>query len=61
MKAAHDTLRMKRMNFNRPSGVTNFDICSITKDIPTNLCTIESEIFIQGTEPSQVCKVHRRN
>ena len=60
MKAAHDTLRMKRMNFNRPSGVTNFDICSITKDIPTNLCTIESEIFIQGTEPSQVCKVHRR-
>ena len=61
MKAAHDTLRMKRMNFNLPSGVTNFDICSITKDIPTNLCTIESEIFIQGTEPSQVCKVHRRN
>ena len=61
MKAAHDTLRMKRMNFNRPSGVKNFEICSITKDIPTNLCTVESEIFIQGTEPSQVCKVHRRN
>ena len=61
MKAAHDTLRMKRMNFNRPIGVKNFEICSITKDIPTNLCTVESEIFIQGTEPSQVCKVHRRN
>ena len=61
MKSEDDTLRMKRMNFNRPSGVKNFEICSITKDIPTNLCTVESEIFIQGTEPSQVCKVHRRN
>ena len=58
---AHDTLRLKRMNFVRPSGVINFEICSITKDMPTNLCTVESEIFIQGTEPSQVCKVHRRN
>ncbi len=61
MAVAHDTLRLKRMNFDRPSGVINFEICSITKDIPTNLCTVESEIFIQGTEPSQVCKVHRRN
>jgi penicillin-binding protein 1A len=61
MAVAHDTLRLKRMNFDRPSGVINFEICSITKDMPTNLCTVESEIFIQGTEPSQVCKVHRRN
>ena len=61
MAVAHDTLRLKRMNFVRPSGVINFEICSITKDMPTNLCTVESEIFIQGTEPSQVCKVHRRN
>ena len=61
MTVAHDTLRLKRMNFDRPSGVINFEICSITKDMPTNLCTVESEIFIQGTEPSQVCKVHRRN
>ena len=61
MAVAHDTLRLKRMNFDRPSGVINFEICSITKDMPTNLCTVESEIFIRGTEPSQVCKVHRRN
>jgi len=61
MAVAHDTLRLKRMNFDRPSGVINFEICSITKDMPTNLCTVESEIFIQGTEPSQVCKIHRRN
>ena len=61
MAVAHDTLRLKRMNFDRPSGVINFEICSITKDMPTNLCTVESEIFIQGTQPSQVCKIHRRN
>ena len=60
MAAAHDTLGLKRVNFERPDGVIDVEICATTKDRPTNLCPIESEIYIRGTEPSQVCKVHRR-
>ena len=61
MTAAHDTLGLKREKFERPDGVINVEICSFTKDKPTNLCPLETEIFIKGTEPSQLCKVHRRN
>ena len=61
MTAAHDTLGLKREKFERPDGVINVEICSLTKNKPTNLCPLETEIFIKGTEPSQLCKVHRRN
>ena len=61
MTAAHDTLGLIREKFERPVGVINIEICSLTKDKPTNLCPLETEIFIKGTEPSQLCKVHRRN
>ena len=60
MAAAHDTLDYKRVKFEKPDGVINVEICTTTKNKPTNLCTIETEIFIRGTEPSQMCKVHRR-
>lgn len=60
MAAAHDTLGLKRVNFERPDGVIDVEICATTKDRPTNLCPIETEIYIKGTEPSQICKVHRR-
>ena len=61
MTAAHDTLGLKREKFERPDGVINVEICSLTKNKPTNLCPLETEIFIKGTEPSQLCKIHRRN
>lgn len=61
MAAAHDTLGLKRAKFDRPDGVVDVEICSTTKDRPSNLCPVESEIYIKGTEPSQTCKVHRRN
>ena len=48
--------RGRRLSFFHDVG-----ICSITKDLPTNLCEVESEIFIKDTEPTKVCKVHRRN
>ncbi len=60
MAAAHDTLDYKRVKFEKPDGVINVEICTTTNNKPTNLCTIETEIFIRGTEPSQMCKVHRR-
>ena len=61
MTAAHDTLGLKREKFERPDGVINVEICSLTKNKLTNLCPLETEIFIKGTEPSQLCKVHGRN
>ena len=61
MAASHDTLGFKRAKFDRPDGVVDVEICSTTKDRPSNLCPVESEIYIKGTEPSQTCKVHRRN
>ena len=61
MAAAHDTLGLKRKNFDRPQGIIDNTICSTSKDRPTNLCPVETEIFIKGTEPSQICKVHRMN
>ena len=62
MAEAHDTLGYKRISFDRPDGVIiDSLICSTTKDKPTNLCPVETEIFISGTEPSQVCKTHRMN
>lgn len=61
MSAAHDTLGLKRQKFQRPDGIVDFTICSTSKDRPTNLCSVETEIFIKGTEPSQICKVHRMN
>ena len=61
MAAAHDTLGLKRQNFQRPDGVVDVTICTVTKDKPTNLCSVETEIFIKGTEPSQICKEHRMN
>ena len=61
MAEAHDTLGYRRVNFDRPDWVIDYTICSTTKDRPTNLCPTEKEIFIKGTEPSQVCKTHRMN
>ena len=61
MAAAHDTLNYKRLKFDRPAGIIDVEICTTTKNKPTNLCTVEVELFIKGTEPSQFCNVHRRN
>ena len=38
MKAAPDTLRMKPMNFNRHSGVKNFEFWWITEGVPGSVC-----------------------
>ncbi|MEE8437481.1 MAG: PBP1A family penicillin-binding protein [Candidatus Neomarinimicrobiota bacterium] len=59
MKAAYDSLDLNMADFKRPQNVVESEICSVTKDKPTALCPKESEIFIKGTEPSQLCKVHR--
>ncbi len=59
MKGAHDTLKFPVENFEKPSGIFDKEICSVTKKNPLPACPIEQEIFKNGTEPTQKCKVHR--
>jgi penicillin-binding protein 1A len=59
MKAAHDTLGLPVENFVRPEGIIDVEICSVSKDLPTPACPVETEIFIRGTEPSRRCNIHR--
>jgi len=58
MKVAHDTLNLPVESFIRPDGVQKFEICSESKLLPTSGCPIYKEIFIDGTEPVDVCTVH---
>ena len=59
MKAAHDTLDLPLVKFEKPSGIKDKKICTVTKKLPLPACPIEQEIFKGGTEPTQRCKVHK--
>ena len=59
MKAAHDTLNLPIQKFEKPSGIIDKEICIVSKKIPLPACPVEQEIFKNGTEPTQQCKVHR--
>ncbi len=59
MKAAHDTLKLPIQKFEKPSGIKDKEICIVSKKIPLPACPVEQEIFKNGTEPTQQCKVHR--
>ena len=59
MKSAHDTLDLPIQKFEKPDLIKRNQICSVTKKKPLPACPIEKEIFKVGTEPTQVCKIHR--
>ena len=59
MKAAHDTLDLPLVKFEKPSGIKEKKICTVTKKLPLPACPIEQEIFKGGTETTQKCKVHK--
>ena len=59
MKAAHDTLDLPTVKFEKPSGIIDFTICNVTKKVPRPACPVEKEIYKKGTEPTQNCKLHR--
>jgi len=58
MRDSHDTLSYSRKEFEQPERIINVKICQVTKDIPVNLCPLETEVFIKGTEPNKRCSVH---
>ena len=59
MKAAHDSLALPSAKFERPGGIQDREICNVTKKLPLPACPVEKEIFKEGTEPTQNCKVHK--
>ena len=61
MKAAHDTLELPLEKFEKPSGIIDKKVCTVSKKLPLPACPIEQEIFKDGTEPTQNCKVHKTN
>jgi len=60
MKTAHDSLYYSKEKFQQPEKVQTFSICQVSKEKPTTLCPLEKELFILGTDPSRLCKIHRR-
>jgi len=59
MKGAHDTLDLPYQKFEKPSGIEDKEICSVTKKAPLPACPTEQEIFKAGTGPTQKCRVHK--
>ena len=59
MKAAHDSLALPLAKFEKPGGIQDREICNVTKKLPLPACPVEKEIFKEGTEPTQNCKVHK--
>ncbi len=62
MRTAYDSLTVeldKKAHFTRPEGIIEVEICSGSKLKPTRYCPRTKEIFIRGTEPTQVCRQHR--
>lgn len=59
MKASHDSLKYGHLEFEQPEKVLDIKICQITKKVPRNLCPLETEKFIAGTEPKVRCSVHK--
>ena len=59
MKAAHDSLDLPVEDFVRPEGILEIEICSDSKKLPRAGCPVETEIFIEGTEPVERCEIHR--
>lgn len=63
MKVAHEDLEVK--SFTKPSGIVSAQVCLDSGKAPTELCAldprgsrVQTEIFIEGTEPVELCDVH---
>jgi penicillin-binding protein 1A len=63
MKQIHDGLAYK--DFEKPSGIVTASVCKDSGKIPTDLCAndprgsqVISDMFIQGTVPTESCDIH---
>jgi penicillin-binding protein 1A len=63
MEEAHKELPVK--DIDEPSGIVNMAVCRDSGELPTDLCTKDprgdrtyTEMFIQGTVPTDMCATH---
>ncbi len=61
MKSSHEALQIDRNPFEVPSQIIKRNVCSMSKNKPLSGCSVETEIFILGTEPTRPCKIHKRS
>ena len=59
MREAYKTLELKNTDFKRPDDVKTVEICSVSKKQSLGPCPVEKEIFIEGTQPLDKCRVHK--
>jgi penicillin-binding protein 1C len=45
--------------FPRPQGFTTVEVCAVSGLLPTEHCPRTEALFIEGTEPTEYCNVHR--
>ncbi|MEW6308517.1 MAG: PBP1A family penicillin-binding protein [Bacillota bacterium] len=47
-----------RLEFARPAGIEDLEVCTLTGLLPVPGCPVYAEIFIEGTQPAEECPVH---
>ena len=61
MREAHKNSGISWNDFKIPEGIIKFEICSVSKNRPVAICSVEIEVFKKGTEPTRYCNIHRRS
>ena len=47
------------VDFPRPPGIVEKTVCAVSGLLPTEHCPVKKEIFIEGTEPTTYCNIHK--
>ena len=59
MAAAHDSLQLPEMDFIKPDGVVELDVCAETKMLASDYCPqVVNEIFAVRYQPTRECELH---
>jgi len=60
MREVHKEMGWPPKKFEKPENVIEVKICKETKLLASKYCPVETEIFIKGTEPTEVCPIHSK-
>lgn len=65
MQPIHNELKNKPIYDKTPSGIIQVKVCTVSGELPTDLCykdprgsTVKTEYFIRGTQPTKTCDLH---
>ena len=47
------------VGFGRPENLTERAVCAVSGKLPTEHCPTVNELFIPGTEPTELCQIHQ--